>query len=291
MACRKLRFASMALLLVTMTSPAYARLGPRQRMFWQRGHGGRGHGHSFGQGLPFFGGFAVGGFYYAYSPFFVIGPGAFIPPPPLMMMPPGFGVNEPLLAPPPAGFFAPPLRGNLRPANFRRSDSVRAGQLVTVGDRLFRAGNLKKAEERYQQAVRTAPDLASPRVRLAQLALARANYQEAANRLREAESAEPGWLVTAPDIQAIFGEPTDFSRLIGRLETYLQVHPDDRDAWLVLGAEWFLSGRTAKAADVFKRLDDPKRKRDIALAAFLDASNQAVPKPANPRDPDAAPAK
>jgi len=150
---------------------------------------------------------------------------------------------------------------------------------------LFRAGNLKKAEERYQQAMRAAPDLAAPRIRLAQVALARGNYTEAANRLREAETAEPGWIITAPDIQSIYGEPAEFSRNLSRLESYLQVHPDDRDAWLVLGAQWFLTGRTAKAADVFKRLDDPKRKPDVALAAFLDASNQAGEKPAKPPDP------
>jgi cytochrome c-type biogenesis protein CcmH/NrfG len=148
---------------------------------------------------------------------------------------------------------------------------------MTLGDRLFRAGNLKKAEERYHQASRLATDLAAPYVRLAQIAIVRGNYQVAANRLREAETAQPGWLETAPDIQAIYGEPAEFARQISRLESHVQIHPDDRDAWLVLGAEWFLSGRTARAADVFLRLDDPRRKADIALAAFLDASNQARP--------------
>ena len=66
---------------------------------------------------------------------------------------------------------------------------------------------------------------------------------------------------------------------MARLESHVQIHPDDRNAWLVLGAEWFLSGRTARAADVFLRLDDPNRKADIALAAFLDASNQLKPPP------------
>ena len=124
-------------------------------------------------------------------------------------------------------------------------------------------------------------DLAAPHLRLAQIALVRGNYTEAANRLREAETAQPGWIVTAPDIQAIYGEPADFARQIARLESHLQIHPDDRDAWLVLGAQWFLSGRTAQAADVFQRLNDPKRKADVALAAFLDASNQAKPPPSD----------
>ena len=36
---------------------------------------------------------------------------------------------------------------------------------------------------------------------------------------------------------------------------------------------------------MFKRLNDPARKPDIALAAFLDASNQAGEKPAKPDEP------
>ncbi len=115
----------------------------------------------------------------------------------------------------------------------------------------------------------------------AQIAFVRANYTDAALKLREAETAQPGWIITAPDIQSIFGEPTEFARHIAKLETHLQSHPDDRDAWLVLGAEWFLTGRTAKAADVFQRLNDPKRKPDVALAAFLDASNQVNLRPPN----------
>jgi tetratricopeptide (TPR) repeat protein len=145
---------------------------------------------------------------------------------------------------------------------------------MVIGDRLFKAGNLKKAEERYLQAMRAAPELAAPRVRLAQVAIARGNYADAAARLREAETAEPGWIVTAPDIQSLFGEPSDFTKHIAKIESYVQTHPEDRDAWLVLGAEWFLSGRTGKAADVFKRLNDPARKSDVALSAFLEASKQ-----------------
>jgi len=265
-------------ILVTMTA-AQARPGGVHGGAWQGGHGGGNHRAFAGNSGSFLMGFGAGwgGFYY-YSPILVIGPGGFLPPFPAMMppLPPRRG---PLLPPPPPGMVAPQPRAILR-----HGDSVRAGQLITIGDRLFRAGNLKKAEERYQQATRTAPDLASPRVRLAQVALARGNYTDAAIRLREAETAEPGWIITAPDIQSIYGEPAEFSRSLARLESHLQVHPDDRDAWLVLGAQWFLTGRTAKAADVFKRLNDPNHKPDIALAAFLDASNQAQENLAKPPD-------
>jgi cytochrome c-type biogenesis protein CcmH/NrfG len=114
----------------------------------------------------------------------------------------------------------------------------------------------------------------------------RGQYAAAADRLRDAETAQPGWILNAPDIQALYAEPTDFANNVAKLESYLQANPDDRDAWLVLGAEWFLSGRTNKAADVFRRLNDPNRKPDVALAAFLDASNQVGLRAARPPDPE-----
>jgi hypothetical protein len=284
---RKL-FSICLAILVTTTIPAQARPGRVHNLFGHGGHGGHGshgggmnHGPGFGGGFVGFGfGFGVGGFYSAYSPVLFIGPGGFFPPFPAMMPPQG-----PLLPPPFPDVMPMQPAIKPRPASLKHGDPARAAQLMTLGDRLFRAANLKKSEERYQQAVRAAPDLAAPRVRLAQIALARGNYIEAANRLRDAETAEPGWIVTAPDLQSLYGEPSEFGRTIGRIETHLQTSPDDRDAWLVLGAEWFLSGRTAKAADVFKRLNDPTRKPDIALAAFLDASNQAREMPAKPDEP------
>jgi Tfp pilus assembly protein PilF len=157
----------------------------------------------------------------------------------------------------------------------KRLDTTKAaGQLITIGDRLFRSGNLHRAAERYEQALATDPDSAAPRVRLAQVALVRGQYAEAANRFREAQATEPGWLLHAPDIQAIYGEPADFAAPIAKLETHLQVNPNDRDAWLVLGAQWYLSGRTRQASDVFQRLSD--RAPDPTLTAFLDAT---VPAP------------
>jgi cytochrome c-type biogenesis protein CcmH/NrfG len=89
--------------------------------------------------------------------------------------------------------------------------------------------------------------------------------------LREAQTAEPGWLDHAFDVQGLFPEPPKFAAQIARLEAHLQRHPDDRDAWLMLGAQWLLSGRVQLAADVFLRLDDPSRPADETLEAFLDA--------------------
>jgi tetratricopeptide (TPR) repeat protein len=201
-----------------------------------------------------------------------MGPAGFFSP--FGAMPPPAAMRGPLLPPPPR----PPVAPEKAATKPVAGDPNRASHYLKFGDRLFRAGNVKKAEERYLQARNAAPDRAAPQLRLALIALARGHYTEAANRLRDAETAEPGWLLTAPDVQSIYGEPAEFLDQLARLESYVQSHPDDRDAWLVLGAQWFLSGRTARAADVFLRLDDPNRKPDIALAAFLFASNRARPK-------------
>ena len=157
----------------------------------------------------------------------------------------------------------------------RRADGVapepaRSDNYVNLGDNLFRAGNRHRAEQRYTQAARLNPNSARPHVRLAQVALARGDYTEAAEEFRAATTAEPGWLINATDVQALFGEPGDFAQVLAKLETHLQATPNDRDGWLVLGAEWYLSGRARQAADVFTRLND--RKPDATLASFLDAT-------------------
>jgi hypothetical protein len=272
------------LILGIMADPATAQHGGSHHGAWHGWHGGGGHGHAgpqvFGLGAVGF----YGGFYGGYAPMLAIGPGGFMPPvgwmgPPLMQGP------GPLLPPPPLGM--PGMDRNVKRTNLKASDPARSEQLTTLGDRLFRAGNFKRAEERYLQAIRVAPDLAKPRFRLAQIAMMRGQYDTAATRVREAETAQPGWIINAPDIQALYGEPGDFANNLARLETHLQTNPDDRDAWLVLGAEWFLSGRTTKAADVFKRLNDPNRKPDVALTAFLDASNQTELRAGKPPIADA----
>jgi tetratricopeptide (TPR) repeat protein len=254
-------------------------------------HHGGGHQHAH-PGLA-----AVGGGYAAYGfwwPYYVGGPGYYSPYFPVMATmgpaafftpfgggPPPMPVRGPLLPPPPRQ----PVARGAQAAKPAAADPNRSGQLLTFGDRLLRAGNIKKAEERYLQASAASPNQAAPYVRLAQIAIARGHYTEAAARLRDAETAEPGWVLTAPDIQSIYGEPTAFLAQLARLESHVQSHPDDRDAWLVLGAQWFLSGRTARAADVFTRLNDPNRKADVALSAFLFASNQRRPRAGEGDDP------
>jgi hypothetical protein len=246
--------------------------GPAHRSLGGLGAAGGGFGFGFGYGFPFYATAGPNGVFTFAPPIPFMGPGGFPGMPGFVPAPAGLG-RGPVAPAPPPGFGGAGIADQAANKN-KRKDPAKAVQLTTLGDRHFRVGNLKKADDRYQQAARLDSDSAAPRLRLAQVALVREQYAEAANRIREAEAAQPGWIVTAPDIQAIYGEPADFARHLARLESYLQIHPDDRDAWLVLGAQFYLSGRTGRAADVFQRLNDPKRRSDAALTAFLNATNQ-----------------
>ncbi|WP_206107610.1 tetratricopeptide repeat protein [Paludisphaera rhizosphaerae] len=208
--------------------------------------------------------------------------GQLIVPRPYGELPMSYG---PRIAAPPPGFIRP-VSTPKRVIRVSKADAERAETLVTFGERLFRTGNFKRAEERLEQALHLNPYVAAPRIRLMQIAVVREQYPLAASLLREAETAEPGWITTASDVQALYTEPAEFARHLAKLEAHLHQHPEDRDAWLVLGAQLFLSRRESKAADVFLRLDEPRRKPDIALAAFLDAARlrkeRKIPPPPSP---------
>lgn len=161
------------------------------------------------------------------------------------------------------------------PSGPRRGDAARAGELVEIGDRSFRGGNYRRSEERYLLAAKVDRESPTPHIHLAQVAVVRGDYNVAAGHLRNAVATTrgAGWLLEARDIQAMYAEPGDFRRQIAHLESFLQTHPGDRNAWFVLGAEHFFSGHPRAASDAFLRLAD--RPADEALAAFTDAATVA----------------
>lgn len=162
------------------------------------------------------------------------------------------------------------------PAPRSRTNLARASELVELGDRAFRGGNYRKAEERYHLAIKADGAATLAYVRLAQVDLIRSSYLKAAAHFREAVEAGEGrgWLLDTPDVQSLYGEPREFARRIAQLESYLQAHPEDRDAWFVLGAERYLSGHPREANDAFVRLAD--RPADPALTAFQDAATVSM---------------
>ena len=233
------------------------------------GSGHSAHGHSHGHPHPSAGLPASGGIGWPYW----YNSGSIVSAPPFIIFQPFWPVYVPVPARDPtplAGPMPAAPRPAVVPVKTAKADVQRSGSHITIGDRLFRAGNTKKSAERYHRAALVDPTSATPQIRLAQVALVRGQYAEAADRLRQAVSLDPGWIAKAPDVQSLYAEPGDFRRLLAKLESHLLLEPTDRDGWLVLGAELFLSGQTRRAGDVFLRLTD--RKPDATLSAFLDAA-------------------
>jgi tetratricopeptide (TPR) repeat protein len=280
-------------IVLVMVAPALAQHHHYSGSFASySGHGGNGNvvtgGFVTGGGVPAFRGYglgAVGSGYGSYG--FGYGPSygyGYYPPPLVMAMPiiipaqpfPARQGGGGLMLPMPPRGVADPNAPRVRPSN-----PARAKELVEIGDRSFRTGNIKRAEDKYNLAAKADPSAPAPHVHLAQVSLARGDYAAAADHLRDAitVASDPSWLLHAPDIQSTFAEPADFAKQLARLESHLQASPNDRDAWFVLGAECYLSGRSKQASDVFQRLTD--RRPDEALSAFLDASKTKLPAAAN----------
>jgi len=228
-------------------------------------------------------GVASGGYFGAYPPYLLGGPSIPLPIAGLSLNP--FSALVPAGQEGPGGLLlsqrvaapsAPPP-----PPTRKRTNPNRSDELIEVGDRSFRGGNYRRAEDRYHLAAKANEESPWPHIRLSQIAVVRGDYNKAAGHLRDAVASTKGagWLLEAPDIQSLFAEPGDFSKQIAHLESHLQVHPDDRNGWFVLGAENYLSGRPRIASDAFSRLTD--KSPDEALTAFLDASNVANRPPAN----------
>ena len=110
--------------------------------------------------------------------------------------------------------------GSAEGARAERATRARRASL-TLGDRMFRIDDWKRAEDRYQQAARLDPGAAAPRVGLAQIAIVRERYREAADRFREAETARAGLDRHAHDVQAIYAEPADFTKQLAKLQSHL----------------------------------------------------------------------
>ena len=210
-------------------------------------------------------GYGVGGGY-GYSPSFFAGSGSnwgFAPIPYSAQTGLAWNFMDGV-APPggPGGLMLPALPNNgLRPASRpTRSSPARSKELVELGDRSFRGGNTKKAQDRYLLAIKSDPTSVTPHVHLAQLALIRGKYKEAADSLRAAVAvgAGTGWLANAPDIQSIFGEPADFAKKLAEARIAPpRLIPGDRDAWVRPRVRNITSRAGAKlAADVFQRLTD-----------------------------------
>ena len=180
---------------------------------------------------------------------------------------PGFSGGSGLAAPNmPPGFF-PDASPQAGPAPAVRRDPARASASTSMGDKLARTGNIAAAVARYEQAAKADPVGAGPRLRLAEVAVRRARYADAAKRIRAATAADPHWAAAPPDLAAMYAGDAELAGVTAKLQTFVDAHPGDRDARLVLGVQHLVTGHSAEAAASFQALGG--QRPDPTLAALM----------------------
>ncbi|QDU66915.1 hypothetical protein [Engelhardtia mirabilis] len=145
------------------------------------------------------------------------------------------------------------------------SVSTAADSYLTLGDRAFREGRFADAVHFYAKATELEPDVAVFYLVLSDALFATGDYGYAAFSIRKALELEPELIESEVDKRNFYSDPLEFDRQLAVLELYLEDHPADDEARLVLAANLLFSGAPASAVDLL----------DNALAVGL-AQDQAA---------------
>lgn len=142
----------------------------------------------------------------------------------------------------PAGRVAPPAALTESPL------SIAAQRYLELGDRAFREGRYLDAVQFYAKAVEFAPDRGALYLVLSDALFAAGDYHYGAYAVRRALELEPELLETNVDKHGFYADPSQFDLQIQTLERYLDEHPGDRDARLVLALNYLFGGNAESAA-------------------------------------------
>ena len=141
-----------------------------------------------------------------------------------------------------------------------------ADSYLTLGDRAFREGRYADAVHFYAKATELEPEVGVFSLVLFDALFATGDYGYAAFALRRALTLEPELVESNVDKRTFYADSSEFDRQLATLELYIEDHPADGDARLVLAANQLFSGAPARAVDT---LEDP-------LADTLDDDDAAT---------------
>ena len=155
------------------------------------------------------------------------------------------------------------------------STSIAAQRYVTLGDQAFRDGRYRDAVQLYAKAIEFAPQEGAIHLVLADALFAAGDYHYGAYAIRRAAELEPSLLSSSVDKHAFYADPGEFDRQLAVLEQYLQTHPTDSDARLVLALNYLFGGRPAAAVDLLNLAESTSLRTELAGGLILEAAKQA----------------
>lgn len=157
----------------------------------------------------------------------------------------------------------PPANMAEAPAEDRKPERKRAGarispeklqDLMREGVELFEAGKYSDAASKFLRVTLADRQNVDATLAYAAARFATGDYQISALAVRRAVRRMPEVVDSAFDIRGRYGDLHDFEVHLARLEQFLADHPDDEDAWMVLGFVRHFSGQRQLAAETFQRL-------------------------------------
>jgi len=179
---------------------------------------------------------------------------------------------EPVEAPP---SFVEEPPGAYRSAGAPATAHALTEKYVRLGDLYFRAGRYDRAAWAYQRATEQSPDQGSLYFMLADALFAMGDYHYAAFAIRRGIEKDPALVESRADKRTFYPDSEVFDGQLAGLQRFLEDHPRDGEAWLVLGYNFFFSVRAADGLGALRKAREflPE---DEAVRLFLAAADLRV---------------
>lgn len=132
------------------------------------------------------------------------------------------------------------------------------------GQEAFDAGELGRATERLAAAGVADPTLAAAHFKLAQVRVARGQYAEAVDAIRDGMNSVPNWpnvRVRVDDLYAV--NPNRLAADVADLKAALDASPADSTLTFLYAHHLWFSGEREKATELFRKLDGKVKDKEL----------------------------
>jgi len=125
------------------------------------------------------------------------------------------------------------------------ANDARVAGLLEQGEKAFQVGHYGEARERFESAMKLAPDDPRSRVSFGLSDFALGNFGDAASAVHDAMAMAPDLAATPLDLGKGFGDAQSFQRQVDLLANLTRARPDDsRFQWLLGFVQYFGGDRT-----------------------------------------------
>lgn len=150
--------------------------------------------------------------------------------------------------------------------------------LLADAARMFQEGRYEESRTLLVQAVLSDPENGFAELAYALGHFAVGEYDPAAEAVRRGAALVPDVIDLPIDVVRQYGQPKDFETHLQALQLYAAAHPEDQNAWFLLGYVMYSSGKPQEAQRAFEKAVK-LNPSDTYAAVFRDAAGRVKLKP------------